>query len=52
MQRFAVPGATLARSESHTCAAGSLGMVAIGMGGLDVAMACGVPEVGHVADQR
>jgi aconitate hydratase len=39
MQRFGVPGATLAGSDSHTCAAGSLGMLAIGVGGLDVAMA-------------
>ncbi|GLY68808.1 aconitate hydratase [Amycolatopsis taiwanensis] len=39
MQRFGRPGATLAGSDSHTCAAGSLGMLAIGVGGLDVAMA-------------
>ncbi len=39
MQRFGLPGATLAGSDSHTCAAGSLGMLAIGVGGLDVAMA-------------
>lgn len=39
MQRFGVPGASLAGSDSHTCAAGSLGMLAIGVGGLDVAMA-------------
>jgi aconitate hydratase len=39
MQRFGVPGATLAGSDSHTCAAGSLGMLAIGVGGLEVAMA-------------
>ena len=39
MQRFGVPGTTLAGSDSHTCAAGSLGMLAIGAGGLDVAMA-------------
>jgi aconitate hydratase len=39
MQRFGVPGVTLAGSDSHTCAAGSLGMLAIGVGGLDVAMA-------------
>ncbi|HEX3588365.1 MAG TPA: aconitate hydratase [Pseudonocardiaceae bacterium] len=39
MQRFGVPGATLAGSDSHTCAAGSLGMLAIGVGGLDVALA-------------
>src|SRR3990170_3936187 len=39
MQRFGIPGKTLAGSDSHTCAAGSLGMLAIGTGGLDVAMA-------------
>jgi aconitate hydratase len=39
MQSFGVPGATLLGSDSHTCAAGSLGMLAIGAGGLDVAMA-------------
>ncbi|TDD96051.1 aconitate hydratase [Actinomadura rubrisoli] len=39
MQRFGVPGATLAGSDSHTCAAGSLGMLAIGVGGLETAMA-------------
>ena len=39
MQRFGVPGQVLIGSDSHTCAAGSLGMLAIGAGGLDVAMA-------------
>jgi aconitate hydratase len=39
MQRFGVPGKTLLGSDSHTCAAGSLGMLAMGTGGLDVAMA-------------
>ncbi|MBO0816987.1 MAG: aconitate hydratase, partial [Actinobacteria bacterium] len=39
MQRFGVPGAALAGSDSHTCAAGSLGMLAIGVGGLEAAMA-------------
>jgi aconitate hydratase len=39
MQRFGIPGKLLAGSDSHTCAAGSLGMLAIGTGGLDVAMA-------------
>ncbi|HEY2699007.1 MAG TPA: aconitate hydratase [Pseudonocardiaceae bacterium] len=39
MQRFGVPGATLVGSDSHTCAAGSLGMLAIGVGGLEVALA-------------
>ena len=39
MQRFGVPGKTLIGSDSHTPAAGSLGMLAVGAGGLDVAMA-------------
>lgn len=39
MQYFGVPGKSLLGSDSHTCAAGSLGMLAIGAGGLDVAMA-------------
>lgn len=39
MERFGKPGKTLLGSDSHTCAGGSLGMVAIGTGGLDVAMA-------------
>ncbi|MGH6828729.1 MAG: aconitate hydratase [Rhizomicrobium sp.] len=39
MQCFGKPGKTLAGSDSHTPAAGSLGMLAIGSGGLDVAMA-------------
>ncbi|WP_229877718.1 aconitate hydratase [Streptomyces bluensis] len=39
MQYFGVPGRTLAGSDSHTCAAGSLGMLALGTGGLEVALA-------------
>ncbi|MBY4677455.1 aconitate hydratase [Marinobacterium arenosum] len=39
MERFGVPGKTLLGSDSHTCAAGALGMLAIGAGGLEVAMA-------------
>lgn len=39
MERFGKPGKTLLGSDSHTCAAGSLGMLAIGTGGLDVAAA-------------
>jgi len=39
MERFGVPGKTLLGSDSHTCSAGSLGMLAIGAGGLEVAMA-------------
>lgn len=39
MQRLGKPGKTMLGSDSHTCAAGSLGMLAIGAGGLDVVMA-------------
>ncbi len=39
MQRFGVPGKTMVGSDSHTPAAGSLGMLAIGVGGTEVAMA-------------
>tara|TARA_R100000306_G_scaffold742_1_gene1911 strand:+ start:14400 stop:16364 length:1965 start_codon:yes stop_codon:yes gene_type:complete len=39
MERFGKPGKTLVGSDSHSCAAGSLGMLAIGTGGLDVAAA-------------
>jgi aconitate hydratase len=39
MQHFGKPGKTLLGSDSHTPAAGSLGMLAIGAGGIDVAMA-------------
>ena len=39
MERLGVPGKTLLGSDSHTCAAGSLGMLAMGAGGLEVAMA-------------
>ena len=39
MERFGVPGKTLLGSDSHTCAAGALGMLAMGAGGLEVAMA-------------
>ncbi|WP_085506403.1 aconitate hydratase [Thalassobacillus devorans] len=39
MQRLARPGKTLLGSDSHTCANGCMGMLAIGAGGIDVAMA-------------
>ena len=39
MQRFGKPGKTLAGSDSHTPAAGSLGMLAFGAGGIEVALA-------------
>jgi aconitate hydratase len=38
MQNFGKPGKTLLGSDSHTCAAGCLGMLAMGAGGLEVAM--------------
>lgn len=37
--RFGRPGATMIGSDSHTCAAGAIGMLAIGVGGLEIAMA-------------
>src|SRR3990172_8249180 len=39
MQRFGIPGKTMVGSDSHTPAAGSLGMLAIGLGGIEVATA-------------
>src|SRR5919108_5492758 len=39
MERFGIPGKTLLGADSHTCAAGALGMLAIGAGGLEVALA-------------
>lgn len=39
MSRFGVPGKTMAGSDSHTCAAGAIGMLAFGTGGLEVALA-------------
>lgn len=38
-ERFGIPGKTLLGSDSHTPAAGAMGMLAIGSGGLDIAMA-------------
>jgi aconitate hydratase len=38
-ERFGEPGKTLIGSDSHSPAAGAIGMLAIGAGGLDVAMA-------------
>ena len=37
--RFGRPGTTMVGSDSHTCAAGAIGMLAIGAGGLEIAMA-------------
>lgn len=39
LERFGIPGKTLLGSDSHTPTAGGLGMLAIGVGGLDVAVA-------------
>ncbi|UQA90857.1 aconitate hydratase [Streptomyces halobius] len=39
MQHFGVPGKILIGSDSHTCAGGALGMLAVGTGGLEVALA-------------
>ena len=41
LERFARPGWTLLGSDSHTPTAGGIGMLAIGAGGLDVAVAMG-----------
>jgi aconitate hydratase len=38
-KRFGIPGKTMVGSDSHTPAAGAIGMLAIGVGGLAVAMA-------------
>jgi len=39
LERFAVPGKTLLGADSHTPTCGAMGMLAIGAGGLDVAVA-------------
>lgn len=41
LERFGVPGMTLLGSDSHTPTCGGIGMLAIGAGGLDVAVAMG-----------
>lgn len=41
LERFGVPGQTLIGSDSHTPTGGGIGMLAIGAGGLDVAIAMG-----------
>ena len=44
LERFGIPGKTLIGSDSHTPTGGGIGMIAIGAGGLDVALAmAGVP---------
>ena len=41
LERFGVPGMTLIGSDSHTPTGGGIGMLAMGAGGLDVAVAMG-----------
>ncbi len=41
LERFSIPGKTLLGSDSHTPNSGGLGVLAIGAGGLDVAVAMG-----------
>ena len=41
VERFGAPGKTLLGSDSHTCMGGGIGMIAIGAGGIDVAVAMG-----------
>jgi aconitate hydratase len=44
LERFGKPGRTLLGSDSHTPTSGGIGMIAIGAGGLDVAVAMGGGE--------
>ncbi|AYD41092.1 aconitate hydratase [Clostridium fermenticellae] len=44
LERFGIPGDTLLGSDSHTPTGGGIGMLAIGAGGLDVAVAMGGGE--------
>ena len=55
LERFGVPGKTLIGSDSHTPTAGGLGMLGMGAGGLDVAVAMGggtyyitMPRIIHI----
>ncbi len=41
LERFGIPGQTLLGSDSHTPTGGGIGMLAIGAGGMDVAVAMG-----------
>ncbi|MEG1442536.1 MAG: aconitase family protein, partial [Oscillospiraceae bacterium] len=41
LERFGVPGKTLIGSDSHTPTGGGIGMIAMGAGGMDVAVAMG-----------
>src|SRR5580704_13099832 len=47
MENFGKPGKTLLGSDSHTCAAGCMGMLAMGAGGLEVAL-CMAGQAFHV----
>ncbi|AKG73505.1 aconitate hydratase [Salinicoccus halodurans] len=51
MQELAIPGKTLLGSDSHTCANGCMGMLAMGAGGIDVTMAM-AGEAYHVEMPR
>jgi len=44
LERFGIPGDTLLGSDSHTPTGGGIGMLAMGAGGLDVAVAMGGGE--------
>lgn len=44
LERFAKPGATLIGSDSHTPTAGGIGSIAIGAGGLDIALGMATGE--------
>ncbi len=55
LERFGAPGKTLIGSDSHTPTAGGIGMLGMGAGGLDVAVAMGggtyyitMPKIIHV----
>ncbi len=55
LERFGVPGKTMIGSDSHTPTAGGIGMLGMGAGGLDVAVAMGggtyyipMPKIIHI----
>ena len=52
LERIGKPGKTLLGSDSHTPTGGALGMIAIGAGGLDVAVAMGGGRVLSQLPQR
>jgi len=43
-ERFTIPGQTMIGCDSHTCTSGGTGMIAIGVGGLDVAVGMATGE--------